>query len=389
MYDVLCQSCGGALVLLPPDEAFKKHFSELQTYVNGTDEDSFAPDSRLLQDAVETVRNIDDDDDGAVQTLLGFAAFCSPLSGESPIGQPLCTRCALRDEGALERQLEEATTCGVTFQRFIEGIHSDSTASPSVHPAENDAALEAECVHLKAEIHATASSRAKVEACCILSRQDRERLRRASKSYWEETRTWELRLENRDQAACSLAVRERRLDDDLLRLKRTHVFNDAFHIWHDGTFGSINGFRLGRLPSRSIEYAETNAAWGQAATLLAALSSRQAGFRFAAYRVVPMGSYSKVVRVGHDRSSAHPLFWEGGWRGKSGYNRAMLAFLGCLDELGKYAESQDRTINMPYAVHDGQIGGCAITLGDWHVWTMACKRVLTNLKWLVAFDAKS
>ena len=31
-------------------------------------------------------------------------------------------------------------------------------------------------------------------------------------------------------------------------LKRTNVLNDAFFIWHDGEFGTINNFRLGRLP---------------------------------------------------------------------------------------------------------------------------------------------
>ena len=30
-------------------------------------------------------------------------------------------------------------------------------------------------------------------------------------------------------------------------LKRTNVLNDAFPIWHDGEFGTINNFRLGRL----------------------------------------------------------------------------------------------------------------------------------------------
>lgn len=32
-------------------------------------------------------------------------------------------------------------------------------------------------------------------------------------------------------------------------LKRTNVLTDAFPIWHDGEFGTINNFRLGRLPN--------------------------------------------------------------------------------------------------------------------------------------------
>jgi beclin 1 len=32
----------------------------------------------------------------------------------------------------------------------------------------------------------------------------------------------------------------------LNQLKRTNVMNDAFYIWYDGPFGTINGFRLGK-----------------------------------------------------------------------------------------------------------------------------------------------
>lgn len=33
------------------------------------------------------------------------------------------------------------------------------------------------------------------------------------------------------------------------RLTKMNAFNSAFHIWHNGHFGTINGFRLGRLPN--------------------------------------------------------------------------------------------------------------------------------------------
>jgi beclin 1 len=51
-------------------------------------------------------------------------------------------------------------------------------------------------------------------------------------------------------------------------LKRTNVLNDAFYISHDGVIGTINNFRLGRLPNVQVEWDEINAAWGQAALLL-------------------------------------------------------------------------------------------------------------------------
>ncbi|KAE8727546.1 Beclin-1-like protein [Hibiscus syriacus] len=44
-------------------------------------------------------------------------------------------------------------------------------------------------------------------------------------------------------------------------LKRTNVLNDAFPIWHDGEFGTINNFRLGRLPKIPVEWDEIIASW--------------------------------------------------------------------------------------------------------------------------------
>lgn len=48
---------------------------------------------------------------------------------------------------------------------------------------------------------------------------------------------------------------------------------------HSGQFGTINNFRLGRLPSVPVEWNEINAAWGQTVLLLHALANKM-GLRF-------------------------------------------------------------------------------------------------------------
>ncbi|MBN3312066.1 BECN1 protein, partial [Atractosteus spatula] len=78
------------------------------------------------------------------------------------------------------------------------------------------------------------------------------------------------------------------------KLKKTNVFNATFHICsvifphhclsllacrHSGQFGTINNFRLGRLPSVPVEWNEINAAWGQTVLLLHALANKM-GLRF-------------------------------------------------------------------------------------------------------------
>lgn len=56
--------------------------------------------------------------------------------------------------------------------------------------------------------------------------------------------------------------------EQIKKLSGLNVLNTTFHIWNQGNFGTINGFRLGRLPCSPVEWNEINAAWGQAALLL-------------------------------------------------------------------------------------------------------------------------
>ena len=57
--------------------------------------------------------------------------------------------------------------------------------------------------------------------------------------------------EERDAILAEIEVSQAHLE----LLKRTNVLNDAFPIWHDGEFGTINNFRLGRLPKIPVFYA--------------------------------------------------------------------------------------------------------------------------------------
>src|SRR3569832_1705350 len=86
------------------------------------------------------------------------------------------------------------------------------------------------------------------------------------------------------------------VNDQLERLQKTNVLNLTFHIWHDGHFGTINGFRLGRLPNHAVEWSEISAAWGQAAFLLHTLS-RRIKLTFKCYELVPYGSFSYLRRL--------------------------------------------------------------------------------------------
>ena len=74
------------------------------------------------------------------------------------------------------------------------------------------------------------------------------------------------------------------VSEQLDRLKRTNVYDDAFYISHDGHFGTINGFRLGRLPSQQVDWPEMNAALGQVVLFLQT-SANHCNFTFTKHKV--------------------------------------------------------------------------------------------------------
>src|SRR5690606_19332840 len=91
----------------------------------------------------------------------------------------------------------------------------------------------------------------------------------------------------------------------LEKIKNTNVFAATFHIWHDGHFGTINGLRLGRLPTFNIEWSEINAAWGQVVLLLHSLA-KKINLTFKRYKLVPYGNHSFIQHL-EENSKELPL----------------------------------------------------------------------------------
>ncbi|DAZ99507.1 TPA: hypothetical protein N0F65_005379, partial [Lagenidium giganteum] len=172
--------------------------------------------------------------------------------------------------------------------------------------------------------------------------------------------------------------------DMLRRLLRYNVCNDVFHIWHDREFGTINGLRLGRLPSKPVEWVEINAALGQAVLLLATIAER-AGLEFTRNKLIPRGSFSRVVNM---YGKEYSLFSDGGMFRRRGFNQAMILFLECVDDAGRRAMKEEPSLKFPYKIQRGKIGDLPISLGNDEQWTKALKFMLTHLKWLLAWVAK-
>ncbi|XP_015282259.1 PREDICTED: beclin-1 [Gekko japonicus] len=180
------------------------------------------------------------------------------------------------------------------------------------------------------------------------------------------------------------------------KLKKTNVFNATFHIWHSGQFGTINNFRLGRLPSVPVEWNEINAAWGQTVLLLHALANKM-GLTFQRYRLIPYGNHSYLESL-TDKSKELPLYCSGGlrffWDNK--FDHAMVAFLDCVQQFKEEVEKGETRFCLPYRmdVEKGKIEDTGGSGGSYSIktqfnseeqWTKALKFMLTNLKWGLAW----
>lgn len=151
-------------------------------------------------------------------------------------------------------------------------------------------------------------------------------------------------IENQKQYA------EKQLD----LLSKTNVFNVTFHIWHSGHFGTINNFRLGRLPSEPVDWPEINAAWGQTALLLSCLAKFR-NLEFKNYKLVPYGNHSfiKDLKTGVEL----PLHVNGGmkfvWDTK--FDAAMVAFVDCMLQYNDDVAKEDVGFRLPYCMEKGKI----------------------------------
>ena len=177
---------------------------------------------------------------------------------------------------------------------------------------------------------------------------------------------------------------------DLEVMLRENTLNIVFHIWHDGHFGTINGFRLGRPASNPISWQEISTAWGQAALLLSTIANRS-GFTFSKYRLCQWEAIPKIALVGRE-NTAYDLNTSSGSmfkRALGTFSSAMMAFLECLNEICLHMQAKQRSLHIPYTmcvkgkdiIDDVSIKLGAQTEGQW---TRACKCVLINLKWLTS-----
>ncbi|CCA76608.1 related to Beclin 1 (coiled-coil myosin-like BCL2-interacting protein) [Serendipita indica DSM 11827] len=281
------------------------------------------------------------------------------LSSKTEIDHPLCDDCTRALKEIFDKQLSDISREKdgyIAFEKQIKEERKKEGDNPAAL-AEDQRRIE----QLKVE---------EEEAREALLRADRERA--ALEAELEQLEREEKLLEEeeaefwRSHNAVMLAQSEEKAKLDSLkaayiadsatldRLESTNVYNDAFCIGQDGpSFGTINGLRFGRTGTVdgrpvTVDYPEINAAWGQVVLLLQVIA-RKLDFTFQRWRLIPMGSFSKIE--GLAKNDIYELYDAGGELTnvlqRRRFSTGMAAFLDCLKQLMDHVTAEDSSVRFP------------------------------------------
>ncbi|XP_036323452.1 beclin-1-like protein [Rhagoletis pomonella] len=314
------------------------------------------------------------------------------LSSNSEIDHPLCEECADSMLEIMDQELKVAEQEWRDYKNYLENLEQQQDC-PNIAELEKELGeLQESESRMLSKLEKLKLEEESLNEEIKKEEEEKNKLQQQEAVYWREytKHRRELMLTEDDKRSleCQISYAEQQLE----KLKDANIFNITFHIWHAGHFGTINNFRLGRLPSAAVDWSEINAAWGQTVLLLCALA-RKIGLTFERYRLVPFGNHSYVEVIGENREL--PLYGTGGFKffWDTKFDAAMVAFLDCLTQFRQEVEKRDTEFLLPYKMEKGKIidpstgnsYSIKIQFNSEEQWTKALKFMLTNLKWGLAW----
>ncbi|GBE81135.1 Vacuolar protein sorting-associated protein [Sparassis crispa] len=314
------------------------------------------------------------------------------LSSRTDVDHPLCSECTHNLLSNLNRQLEETKKERdgyIAFEKEVRKEKEREGDGMSKEEAEMKIGKLKEEESLAVEkLQAAEREREQLNEELKALELEEKALEEEEAEFWRIHNTHLLKLDEQASQLAALRAAYSADSSTLEKLERTNVYNDAFCVGHEGVFGTINGLRLGRVPGVPVEWAEINAAWGQTLLLLYTIA-RKLDYTFENYRLIPMGSFSRIERTTGDKS-AYELYGSGDLHlGRLLHNRrfdfAMVAFLDCLKQLVDLVKSQDPQTDFPHQIVKDKIGEASVKLqfNQEEAWTRALRHVLLALKILL------
>ncbi|ORX45364.1 APG6-domain-containing protein [Piromyces finnis] len=316
------------------------------------------------------------------------------ISGKNDIDHPLCNDCAKILYEKLKQQLEKIKKENVFYQSYYNQFISDIENNDEENSMERDIVSEEEQIkNLKIKqktdfetLEIMETQLKELESEYIKLEQESKELNDLEKEIWKKANLIQLKMDEYNDYKDSVEIRLNQMSDKFERLRKANGYNDTFRIEYDGVFGTINGFRLGRLPSYQIDLCEINAAFGQTLLLLYSLA-KKADFQFKNYRLIPNGSFSRIEKT--DDNSCYDFYIKENiitigrffktWR----IDKALIAFLQCLKQFCEFLENNNNSDKVfPYRIEQDKIGDASVKSKEDEIWTKALKYILIDLRYI-------
>uniref|UniRef100_N1R296 Beclin-1-like protein n=1 Tax=Aegilops tauschii TaxID=37682 RepID=N1R296_AEGTA len=299
-------------------------------------------------------------------------------SSQTQVEQPLCLECMRVLSDKMDKEIEDVNTDIKAYDACLQRLEQESynILSETDFLKEKEK-IEEEEKKLKAAIEEAEKQYSEVSS----------EMKDLETKYWHEFNSFQFQLtshqEERDAVLAKIEVSQVHLE----LLKRTNVLNDAFYISHDGVIGTINNFRLGRLPN--VQYRKSSMQTFSQGThpFVTRLTGSDPTYRI---KIHPMGSYPRVTDINNNTYELFGpvnLFWS------TRFDKAMTWFLTCLQEFSEFAISldkennvpSDKSLKLPYKIDGDKVGSYTIFLSfnKLENWTKALKYMLCNLKWVL------
>lgn len=323
------------------------------------------------------------------------------LSFKHDIDYPVCSECAETLMKELQAQHAEAVQEKNTYVQFLNRLSKQSSPNVSKLNALLAALAEMENKYntALAEIRDLEKTEEELKRELETVDMEIESVNEKETELMTKKNVYELELielasQNRETLN-SLHEKEAILE----KLKSLNVYSDVFNISSDGPFGTINDLRLGSLKNAKVLWMEINSALGQIVLLLSIIIKKM-GLSIKNYKLIPMGSYLKIEKTDYVDGEPTKTVLECFSLGTSSLGRlfahnlldqAMVALLNVIKQMeNELRDKYDKSIRLPHLINviNNTIQGLNIKLMRKITddeWTMACKYLVTDVKYLLAF----
>nr|CAD2206844.1 unnamed protein product [Meloidogyne enterolobii] len=311
----------------------------------------------------------------------------------SPLDVPMCKKCASSVTSELQKQLEGLEQECIQYKQTLDKLTNKKANSLFDQNAATRKleALKTEERDLLDQLNFLEEEERVLSNELNSKIEERRKINERDEELYRQLRNNHRTLIEQTDEQRALKLQIKNSEEQLKRLCQTNILDLCFHIWVDGEFGTISGFRLGRLRQEQVEWNEINAALGQMAFLLKVIAERL-GIEFVGYELVPFGSCSfirSLQKQNSDKIEELPLYGSGGWRpfGQPALDKALIAFMDCFIQVEKRLKQHfPGTQLLPYRMLKDKIIDrdsqylIKMQLNSPERWTKSMKCLLLNMK---------